>query len=228
MLGPPVLYDKIAPCDKDTCSTTPCNFERGRNRPQRISRCLNKARLSNSPGSVTIPTFVARSRKKFYPVNEKIKDAELRVIDPSGENLGVMARDEALAKANAHKLDLVVISAAAAPPVAKILDFGKFLFDKRKERADARKGKRPDTKTLRFKPNIGDGDLQVRIKRARQFLQDGNKVKFEIPFFGRMIMRKEVGHAKLDHVLEELSDVAEVEKKRWMDGRRLLMMVKPK
>lgn len=167
------------------------------------------------------------AKGKYYPVNEKIKDKKLRVIDPEGENLGVLKKDAALAKAKEHGLDLVLVSTSAKPSVAKILDFGKFKFDKRKERQDARKGKRPDTKTLRFKPNIDDHDLQVRVNRAKEFLKDGDKVKFEIPFYGRMITRKEVGHEKLDKVMERLGDVAEVEKKRWMDGRRLLMMIKP-
>lgn len=167
------------------------------------------------------------AKGKYYPVNEKIKDKKLRVIDPEGENLGIMERTEALSKAKEHSLDLVVVSTSATPSVAKIVDFGKFKFDKRKERQDARKGKRPDTKTLRFKPNIDDHDLQVRINRAKEFLENGDKVKFEIPFYGRMITHEEVGHEKLDKVMEELGDLADVEKKPWIDGRRLLMMVKP-
>ncbi len=169
-----------------------------------------------------------RSRGPYYPVNEKIRVKEVRVVTPDGENLGVLSRDEALKKARELDLDLVVISQKANPPVAKMLDFRKFLFEKRKERQDARKGRKTDTKILRFKPNIDDHDLEVRIKRAREFLEDGDKVKFEIPFFGRMITRKEVGYKKLDRIMQEISDVAETERERWMDGRRLLLLVKPK
>lgn len=168
------------------------------------------------------------SKGKNYPVNEKIWARELRVIGPKGENLGVMSREEALKKAQEYNLDLVVVSTRTTPNVAKVLDFNKFIFDKRKEKQKTRKGKRTETKTLRFKPNIDEHDLQVRIARAKRFLEEGDKVKFEILFHGRMITRKELGHEKLDRIMQELNGIAEVDKERWMDGKRLLIIVKPK
>ena len=152
-----------------------------------------------------------RSKRQYYPVNDQIRDHELRVIDNQGENLGVITREEALKLAAENELDLVLIVTKAKPPVAKIVDFSKFKYDQQKKEAEQRKGKRTELKELQFKPNIDEHDLNVRIKRAKEFLTNGDKVKFTVKFFGRMKAKKQIGYDKMKIVVRELEDFAEVE-----------------
>lgn len=143
--------------------------------------------------------------------------------------MGVLSRGEALKKAQDYKLDLVLISQKAAPPVAKIVDLKRFLYQKQQlEKEARRKAKKQELKQLRFKPTIGGHDLETRIRRAKDFLGNGDKVKFIIQFFGRQITHKEIGEEKLDQVLKALEDVAEVEKEPWFEGKRLMCIVKPR
>ncbi len=166
--------------------------------------------------------------KKYYPINDKIKDPELRVIDNGGENRGVMTTEAAFALAQEAGLDLVVVSTQAKPPVAKILDFKHFLRQQQEEERRAQRKSRQDLKQLRLGPNIGDHDLEVRIRRAQEFLEDGDKVKFIVQFKGRMIANKDVGRQKLERIIAQLGETITVEKDIWVEGRNMMLIVRPK
>ena len=152
----------------------------------------------------------------------------LRVIDPQGENLGVLTREEALNKALECGLDLVVVSVNADPPVAQIIDLSKYKYQQQKKAAEQRKGKRTELKELQFKPNIDVHDLEVRINRAKDFITSGDKVKFTVKFFGRMKDKKELGKEKMDTILKEIESIADVEMGPKYEGNFLVLYVKPK
>jgi len=172
-----------------------------------------------------------RIKQRFYPINHQIRANRLRVVDPEGQNLGVLELSEALQKAQSYELDLVLIAQQADPPVARIVDFSKFKYEQQKADARSRKNKREgqnSVKQLRVKPTIDEHDLETKIKQAREFINAGSTVKISVPFRGRMITHPEVGHAKLDRVWNGLQDVAIIAKERWMEGKALAMIVKPR
>lgn len=163
----------------------------------------------------------------YYPVNQNIRDANLRVISIDGGNLGVMTRAQALTKAREVGLDLVVVAQKADPPVAKLTDFRKFLYEKRR---GVKKGKRKkiEQKELRLGPNISQHDLQVRIKRAKGFLSERNPVKFTMRLPGRMKAKQNIGKEKFEAILQELSEITIVESKPWYEKGQIMMVVRPK
>lgn len=149
---------------------------------------------------------------KRYQLNNTIRAKELRVIGGEGENLGVIPTMEALKKAREQDLDLVVIAEGAKPPVAKILDFNKFLYEENKKSSAAKaKSKKSELKEFRLGPNIGEGDLQIRVKRAREFLEDGNRVKFTVQLRGREKAFPDVAIEKLEIIEKALADIAKTE-----------------
>lgn len=164
---------------------------------------------------------------KYYPVGRKIRDPELRVIDQNGENLGVFKREEALELAEDRELDLVLVAHKANPPVAKILNFRKFLAEKRAEGRKARRGGQ-ETKTLTMRPHIDKADLSHKIERAREFLEEGCKVRFSILFPGRSIIHPEIGKKKLIKIKQALSDTGRIEKEIRRKGRFMYLTLGPK
>ncbi len=169
-----------------------------------------------------------RPRRKRYIANLDIRDSQLRVIGPDGENLGVLTREDALNKAHEYDLDLVLISTKADPSVARIVDLSKHKYAEQKRASEQRKGKKVELKELQFKPNIDDHDLQVRINRAKTFLSQGDKVKFTVKFYGRMRHKEDLGRVKMDTVLKELEEVGVVEAAPKKEGNLLITIVKPK
>lgn len=136
----------------------------------------------------------------------------LRVITVDGENLGVLKTEEALRAAEERELDLVLITEGANPPVAKILDFNKFLYDERKKSSAAKaKSKKSELKEFVFGPTIGESDIQVRISRSREFLEDGNRVKITIKLKGREAQYPQLGFEKIERFTKELKDLAKPE-----------------
>ena len=133
-------------------------------------------------------------------------------MSSSGENLGVMDTTDALKRSQSDGLDLILIVENANPPVAKILDFNKFLYDEQKKGSAAKaKSKKSEVKELRFGPTIGNGDLRIKIDRTREFLNDGNRVKVTVVMKGREATHPEVGIAKLRTFINELKDEAKTE-----------------
>ncbi|HSX39108.1 MAG TPA: translation initiation factor IF-3 [Candidatus Saccharimonadales bacterium] len=152
------------------------------------------------------------SIRENYKVNHRIKFPELRVITRDGENLGVITTQEALRIAEERGQDLVVIAEAANPPVAKILDFNKYLYEEhKKESASRAKSKKSELKEFRFGPTIDKGDLETRISRAVGFLKDGNRVKISVKLQGRENDYPQIAHEKLDKFTEGIAEVGKPE-----------------
>lgn len=183
---------------------------------------VNGALLESSNKAVAISS-------KTHRVNERIKAAQLRVIGDDGRQLGVMTRAEALAIAREQNTDLVEVSPQADPPVCRLMDFGKFQYERAKRDREARKAqKEVEVKEIRLRPKTGEHDIAVVLRRARRFLDDGSKVKARVRFRGREITHPEVAEELLRRVANDLQDVADVEKAPGMEGRSLLMILAPK
>ncbi len=160
-------------------------------------------------------------------INGEIRASQLRVIGASGEQLGIMSRLAALDAARDAGLDLVEISPNAAPPVAKIVDWGKYQYQKMKEQQRNKKSARTsEIKQMRLGLKIGQNDLDIKLRKVRKFLADGDKVKIQVMFRGREMAHPEIGRTILDKILESLSDVAIADQKPVMAGRNLSVMIR--
>ncbi len=169
-----------------------------------------------------------QTQRKYYRTNERIFATELRVLDAQGKQIGVIAKFEALKLARDQGLDLVEVAPMAKPPVARIIDFKKFLYQEEKKRRDEkRKSKASETKEIRLGPFMDDHDLAVMVKRARDFLSSNNKVKLVVRFSGRQITHPEFGQQVIDKVVQSLSDMSKIEKERHFEGRQLIAMISP-
>jgi len=166
---------------------------------------------------------------KDMMVNDGIRARELRIIGSDGEQLGVKSKSDALQIAEAANLDLVLVSPNANPPVARIMDYGKFRFDQQKREREARKNQKVvSIKEVRLSPSIDENDFQTKMRNARKFLEKGDKVKASIRFKGRAITHKEIGQRVLDRLSRELTDIAVIESHPKMDGRSMFLMLAPK
>ncbi|MCA9301554.1 translation initiation factor IF-3 [Candidatus Nomurabacteria bacterium] len=155
-------------------------------------------------------------------LNHAIRANELRVIDEDGNQLGVLSRTEALQKAELAGLDLVEISPNATPPVAKIIDWGKYNYQKTKQIQKQKKvAKSVDLKQIRLGMRIGDNDLDIKINKTRKFLEAGHKVKVMLLYRGRENAHKELGFALFDRITEKLQDVASIDQPAQLSGRNL-------
>lgn len=162
----------------------------------------------------------------FYRKNYQIRAAEVRVLNDRGEQIGIMPLKEALRRADEEGVDLVEVAPQAKPPVTKIIDFSKFLYQLKKKKQDEKKGaKSSETKQIRFGPFIGEHDLDIKLKKAKEFLEEGNKVKFSVRFTGRQMGHQDIGRQKLDAVIEKLGELAKIEREAKMEGRQMTMMV---
>lgn len=162
-------------------------------------------------------------------VNDGIRAKELRVITGDGEQLGVMSKAQALKVAEEANLDLVLVSPNATPPVARIMNYGKYRFDQQKREREARKNQKVVTiKEVRLSPTIDENDFQTKLRNGRKFLEKGDKVKVSIRFKGRAITHKEIGQRVLERYAEDTTDIASVESRPKMDGRSMFLMLSPK
>ncbi|MFS0645192.1 translation initiation factor IF-3 [Siminovitchia sp. 179-K 8D1 HS] len=162
-------------------------------------------------------------------VNEGIRARELRLIDQNGNQLGVKSRNEALDIAARANLDLVLVAPNAKPPVARIMDYGKYRFEQQKREKEARKNQKViNVKEVRLSPTIDEHDFNTKLRNGRKFLEKGDKVKASIRFRGRAITHKEIGQEVLNRFAEECNDVATVESKPRMDGRSMFLVLAPK
>ncbi|HEY3398769.1 MAG TPA: translation initiation factor IF-3 [Armatimonadota bacterium] len=166
---------------------------------------------------------------RAYRVNDRIRASRVRVIDPEGAQLGVMATPQAREAAERYHLDLIEVAPEADPPVCRIMDYGKFRYEAQKKTKDAaKKSKQTELKGIRVRPNTDDHDLSFKIKNAIKFLEKGNMVKFNVIFRGPELRHKEVGQAQLNAFIEATKDVADVEVAPRMEGRQMLMVLRPK
>ncbi|MED0658925.1 MULTISPECIES: translation initiation factor IF-3 [Bacillus] len=162
-------------------------------------------------------------------VNEGIRSREVRLIDQNGEQLGIKSKNEALEIAARANLDLVLVAPNAKPPVARIMDYGKYKFEQQKKEKEARKKQKViNVKEVRLSPTIEEHDFNTKLRNARKFLEKGDKVKASIRFKGRAITHKELGQKVLDRFAEACDDVATVETKPKMDGRSMFIVLAPK
>lgn len=162
-------------------------------------------------------------------VNEAIRDREVLVIGSDGTQLGVMSRRDALQKAYDEDLDLLCVAPNAQPPVCKIIDYGRYRFEQQKKEREAKKNQQTaEMKSLRVSPVIDQHDFDTKVKRAKEWLSDGQKVKIDMRFRGRMITRQEVGKQVLDKFTEQVSDVADVTKQPMLEGNTMSVTFSPK
>ncbi|MCS9991273.1 translation initiation factor IF-3 [Weissella confusa] len=161
-------------------------------------------------------------------INDRIRAREVRLITDDGDQ-GIMPKAEAQAIADEEELDLVLVQANAKPPVAKIMDYGKFRFDSQKKQREQRKNQKiVSIKEVRLSPTIDDNDFNTKKKNAVKFLEKGNKVKVSIRFRGRAITHKEIGREVMDRFATDLEEIAKVESRAKMEGRSMFMVLAPK
>jgi translation initiation factor IF-3 len=168
--------------------------------------------------------------KKSGPrVNEDIAVPEVRLIDEEGEQVGVVATPAAIERAYEAGLDLVEIAPNSDPPVCKILDVGKLKYEEQKKRNEARKKQKTiDIKEIKLRPGIDAHDYDVKMRSAKRFIDDGDKVKVTLRFRGREMAHQELGALVLERVRNELDEIAKVEQMPKMEGRQMVMVVAPR
>ena len=169
------------------------------------------------------------SKKNITPINEKIRAEEVMLIGVNGENMGVLPFSEALKSASAASLDLVQVSPSDANPiVCKLLDYGKHLFDKKKSISSAKvKVKRNTTKEIKFRPSTDVGDYNIKLKKIKSFILDGDKTKISVRFRGREILNSDMGLNLLNKLRLELEEIAQVDQEPSLEGKQLLMVLSP-
>jgi len=162
-------------------------------------------------------------------INEQIHVSEVRLIDADGNQAGIVPTREALRAAEESGLDLVEISPSAKPPVCRIMDYGKYLFEVSKKQAVARKKqKQTQVKELKFRPTTEEGDYQVKLRNLIRFLNHGDKVKVTLRFRGREMAHQEIGMKIMERLQADTAEYATVEQHATREGRQLLMVLSPK
>ena len=162
-------------------------------------------------------------------INEDITAKEVRLIGIDGEQAGIVSLKEAQAIADDAGVDLVEISPNAEPPVCKVMDYGKFIFEKSKElKEQKKKQKQIQVKEIKFRPGTDEGDYQVKLRNLRKFLEAGDKAKITVRFRGREIAHHELGIQMLKRLEEDLADYGEVEQQSKFEGRQMIMVLSPK
>ena len=169
------------------------------------------------------------ARKDGPRINEEIRVREVHLIDRDGTNKGTVPIADALAAAQEAGLDLVEISPNAAPPIVKILDYGKYKYQEQKKAAEARKKQKVvEVKELKYRPMIDDHDYDVKMRAMQRFFEEGDKVKLTLRFRGREMAHLELGAKLLDRVKEDTAPIAKVEAEPKMEGRQMMMVLAPR
>ena len=161
-------------------------------------------------------------------VNEAIKAPQVRLIADDGEQLGIMSTRDALEAAETRGLDLVEVAPQASPPVCRIMDYGKYLYQQKKRAHDAKRHQKIiQIKEVKFRPKIDEHDYDFKKKHIVRFLEEGNHVKVVIMFRGREIVHRDRGKIILDRIIEELGELAKVDRDPAMEGRTMMMILTP-
>lgn len=161
-------------------------------------------------------------------INEQIRVNEVRLVDQNGEMVGVISTNEAQRMAEEVGLDLVEVSPAAEPPVCKILDYGKYRYEMQKKANEARKKQKTvDVKEIKLRPGIEKHDYEVKLRNAKRFLEDGDKVKVTLRFRGREMAHQEIGMGVMNRMKEDLSELGKVEMDARIEGRQAVMVLGP-
>ena len=167
--------------------------------------------------------------QSFIRTNSRIRVPQVRVIAEDGTQIGVLATFDAIRMAQEQGLDLVEINPKGVPPVCKIVDFGKFKYEEKKKQTEARKNqKNNDLKEISFRPKTEENDLNHKLANAKEFLEDGNKVKFTVRFRGREVTHPQYGEEKIKWLLEQLKDLIGTSTPISMEGKTMSVMVNPK
>lgn len=167
--------------------------------------------------------------KQELPINRQIKESEVQVIGEDGEKIGILSLDVAIEMAENKDLDLVLVAPNAKPVVCKIMNYGKYKFEQAKKEKESRKNQKAiEIKEIRVTPNIGEHDFNFKSKNARGFLEDGNKVKFTVRFRGRELNNIKTGETILNKFVEDLSDISTVEKKPFLEGKTMFVILTKK
>ncbi|MFM1547698.1 MAG: translation initiation factor IF-3 [Candidatus Pseudothioglobus sp.] len=173
--------------------------------------------------------MIKRPNKVTTRINQYISSPELRVLNNKGEQLGVLSKDEAIELAINAGLDLVEVSPNADPPVCRIMDFGKFQYELKKQKSDAKKKqKKTQVKMIKYRPGTEEADYQIKFKKLVEFIDNGDKVKVVIWFRGREVQHREIGAQMLDRIEKDTEEFAVLEQRAKMEGRQLGMMLAPK
>ena len=175
------------------------------------------------------PNDRRRPEKNNDPINERIRYPEVRVIGPNGEQLGIMSSRAANELAIRYQLDLYCVAPTANPPVCKILNYGKFKYEQQKAKKEAKKNQtRHETKQIQITPQIGQHDLETKAKKAREFLEDGDKVQLCVVFRGRQLSHKELGDDVMQRFIALMEENAVIDKAPYWEGKWYDVILAPK
>ncbi|MFU0252433.1 translation initiation factor IF-3 [Spiroplasma sp. Moj] len=170
-----------------------------------------------------------KNNKNIEQVNYDIRAREVLIILDDGNKVGPLGRNEAVRFAEEKGLDLLLVSAASNPPVAKLVDYGKYKYEQKKKEKENKKNQHvTENKEMRLRTGIGEHDLEFKAKKVREFLTDGNRVKISLKFRGREVARPEYGKETLDKFFSYIEDLAKIEKEPQLNGLFLDMYVVPK
>ena len=199
----------------------------------RPPRTLTAAIYFGSPNTQEA-TPLAQERKAIAPpvneprYNERIRSREVRLVDADGSQVGIVSIADALERARIAELDLVEVASQAEPPVCRIMDYGKFRYEEAQRLKESRKKTVQITmKEVKFKPKIGKGDFDTKVRHIREFLAEGHKIKVTLQFRGREVAHPELGAKILDGVIEQVGDVARVDTYARLEGRSMTMVLSP-
>jgi len=167
--------------------------------------------------------------EKTHRINGEIRIPEVRLIGVDGEQLGVIRTAEALQLAEQNDVDLVEIAPNAAPPVCRLMDYGKFKYQEQKRQHEARaKQKVIQVKEVKFRPGTDEGDYQVKLRNLKRFIEDGDKAKVTLRFRGREMTHQEIGMRVLERVRDDLAEIGQVESMPKLEGRQMIMVLAPR
>lgn len=192
------------------------------------SEILQRPAKIDEPEVGNIKQKGGKGSEKRARINDQIVSHQVRLIDEEGEQLGIVALSEALVVAQAKELDLVEISPDAEPPVCRIMDYGKHLFELKQKQKDSRKKTRQtQIKEMKFRPGTDIGDYQVKIRNLVRFLEAGDKAKVTVRFRGREMAHQELGLQLLQRIEADLAEYGSVEQKPNLEGRQMMMVIAP-
>ena len=171
-----------------------------------------------------------QSREPSGPrINDQIRAREVRLIDETGQNVGVVTKIDAMQRAETAGLDLVEVSPDAEPPVCKILDFGKYKYQEQKKAAEARKNQKiVEIKEIKMRPGIDDNDYDVKMRAIKRFFEEGDKVKITLRFRGREMAHSQLGMEVLVRVKADVEQIAKVESEPRFEGKQMVMILSPR
>ena len=179
--------------------------------------------------STPVPPISKKAQQDLPNINERIRYPQVRVVDSTGEQLGIMTPRDAMVIADEKNLDLVLVSDKADPPVCRIMDYGKYKFEQEKKAREARKKQHTaDVKEVKMRYKIEEHDYQVRVNHAERFIKSGDKVKATITFRGREIQHAHLAEALLSRMANDLKEISEVQQFPKREGRNMIMFLSPK